>query len=304
MRRKLIGVLVLSVMLLFSFASCSLDGILDATQGNKFGQNGSSESIKSLANTIAKTPTTEVDGESVITENEEEEGKSNLDISKVSGFERLANAVNDFINPDVEEGSGLVLVIDSNVADRIAEGGLIAPLEDKAEFNKNINDALSSSGKEEAFVNEMKKGVSQNVATAAQNTMALTNSLLSEVVSNLEDSDDALYNELKSTLTNLQKQLESKSDPDNVGAITSADVLQVQMVSNLVTSVSSVIPEEGKEIQLNNNPAITDALSEIRLISKTSSTLRSGGINALNLGNLADLVQSFVDQASAEETTN
>ena len=257
-----------------------------------------------MANTIAKTPTTEVDGESVITENEEEEGKSNLDISKVSGFERLANAVNDFINPDVEEGSGLVLVIDSNVADRIAEGGLIAPLEDKAEFNKNINDALSSSGKEEAFVNEMKKGVSQNVATAAQNTMALTNSLLSEVVSNLEDSDDALYNELKSTLTNLQKQLESKSDPDNVGSITSADVLQVQMVSNLVTSVSSVIPEEGKEIQLNNNPAITDALSEIRLISKTSSTLRSGGINALNLGNLADLVQSFVDQASAEETTN
>ncbi len=302
MRRKLIGVLVLSVMLLFSFTSCSLDGILDATQGNKFGQNGSSESIKSLANTIAKTPTTEVDGESVITENEEE-GKSNLDISKVSGFESLADAVNDFINPDAEEGSGLVLVIDSNVADRIAEGGLIAPLEDKAEFNKNINDALSSSGKEETFVNEMKKGVSQDVATAAQNTMALTNSLLSEVVSNLEDSDDALYNELKSTLTNLQKQLESKSDPDNVGSITSADVLQVQMVSNLVTSVSSVIPEEGKEIQLNN-PAITDALSEIRLISKTSSTLRSGGINALNLGNLADLVQSFVDQASAEETTN
>ena len=303
MRRKLIGVLVLSVMLLFSFASCSLDGILDATQGNKFGQNGNSESIKSLANTIAKTPTTEVDGESVITENEEE-GKSNLDISKVSGFESLADAVNDFINPDAEEGSGLVLVIDSNVADRIAEGGLIAPLEDKAEFNKNINDALSSSGKEETFVNEMKKGVSQDVATAAQNTMALTNSLLSEVVSNLEDSDDALYNELKSTLTNLQKQLKSKSDPDNVGSITSADVLQVQMVSNLVTSVSSVIPEEGKEIQLNNNPAITDALSEIRLISKTSSTLRSGGINALNLGNLADLVQSFVDQASAEETTN
>lgn len=302
MRRKLIGVLVLSVMLLFSFASCSLDGILDATQGNKFGQNGSSESIKSLANTIAKTPTTEVDGESVITENEEE-GKSNLDISKVSGFESLADAVNDFINPDAEEGSGLVLVIDSDVANRIAEGGLIAPLEDKAEFNKNINDALSSSGKEEIFVNEMKKGVSQDVATAAQNTMALTNSLLSEVVSNLEDSDDALYNELKSTLTNLQKQLKSKSDPDNVGSITSADVLQVQMVSNLVTSVSSVIPEEGKEIQLNN-PAITDALSEIRLISKTSSTLRSGGINALNLGNLADLVQSFVDQASAEETTN
>lgn len=302
MRRKLIGVLVLSVMLLFSFASCSLDGILDATQGNKFGQNGSSESIKSLANTIAKTPTTEVDGESVITENEEK-GKSNLDISKVSGFKSLADAVNDFINPDAEEGSGLVLVIDSNVADRIAEGGLIAPLEDKAEFNKNINDALSSSGKEETFVNEMKKGISQDVATAAQNTMALTNSLLSEVVSNLEDSDDALYNELKSTLTNLQKQLESKSDPDNVGSITSADVLQVQMVSNLVTSVSSVIPEEGKEIQLNN-PAITDALSEIRLISKTSSTLRSGGINALNLGNLADLVQSFVDQASAEETTN
>ena len=303
MRRKLIGVMVLSVMLLFSFTSCSLDGILDATQGNKFGQNGSSESIKSLANTIAKTPTTEVDGESVITENEDE-GKSNLDISKVSGFERLANAVNDFINPDAEEGSGLVLVINSNVANRIAEGGLIAPLEDKAEFNKNINDALSSSGKEETFVNEMKKGVSKDVATAAQNTMALTNSLLSEVVSNLEDSDDALYNELKSTLTNLQKQLESKSDPDNVGSITSADVLQVQMVSNLVTSVSSVIPEEGKEIQLNNNPAITDALSEIRLISKTSSTLRSGGINALNLGNLADLVQSFVDQASAEETTN
>lgn len=302
MRRKLIGVLVLSVMLLFSFASCSLDGILDATEGNKYGQKGSSESIKSLANAIAKTPTTEVDGDSVITKNEEE-GKSNLDISKVSGFGSLADAVNGFINPEAEKGSELVLVIDTEVANRIAEGGLIAPLEDKAEFNKNINDAISSSGKEETFVNEMKKGVSQEIATAAQNTMALTNSLLSEVVSNLESNDDALYNELTSTLTNLQKQLESKSDPANVGAITSADVLQVQMVSNLVTSVSSVIPEEGEDIQLDD-PAITDALSEIKLISKTSNAFRSGGINALNLGNLADLVQSFVDQANAEGSTN
>lgn len=302
MRRKLIGVLVLSVMLLFSFASCSLDGILDATEGNKYGQKGSSESIKSLANAIAKTPTTEVDEESVITKNEEE-GKSNLDISKVSGFGSLADAVNGFINPEAEKGSELVLVIDTKVANRIAEGGLIAPLEDKAEFNKNINDAISSSGKEETFVNEMKKGVSQEIATAAQNTMALTNSLLSEVVSNLESNDDALYNELTSTLTNLQKQLESKSDPANVGAITSADVLQVQMVSNLVTSVSSVIPEEGEDFQLDD-PAITDALSEIKLISKTSNAFRSGGINALNLGNLADLVQSFVDQANAEGSTN
>ena len=53
MRRKLIGVLVLSVMLLFSFASCSLDGILDATEGNKFNQTGnSSETAKDVKDII------------------------------------------------------------------------------------------------------------------------------------------------------------------------------------------------------------------------------------------------------------
>ena len=87
MRRKLIGVLVLSVLLLFSFASCSLDGILDATQGNKFGQNGSSEAAENLSgilqNTVANETTKKELNEGAVTE----EG---LDLSKVSGFSELA----------------------------------------------------------------------------------------------------------------------------------------------------------------------------------------------------------------------
>lgn len=296
MRRKLIGVLVLSVMLLFSFASCSLDGILDATEGNKFNQTGnSSETAKDVKDIIRNSkPAAAKDAI------RSESGSYKLDLGKVDGFSDLANAVGNFVNSDSSEGNTLYIDLSEKLSESIKNSGLLAPMtnDEKEVFVTKINMTLAASDGENTFAKEMNSQVPESVAAATKNTMALTESLLGQVIDqlNVEENDD-LQKELKSTLENLKTQLKEKSVKDN-SSVTYADVVQMQLVSNLVTTVSAVIPQDGQSLDFETmGDEIGLAIDDIRDISVTSQALLDGGIDALNLGSLSDLVQSFIDKA-------
>ena len=298
MRRKLIGVLVLSVMLLFSFASCSLDGILDATQGNKFGQNGSSEAAKNLSgmlqNTVADTKTKEELKEAVTDEG--------LDLSKISGFSELVKAFDS-------ENSDFELVIELNNEDlrgNIEQYGIITPLTDKAkeDFVKTVNQAIA--GDEKALADSMKTALNEESAEATRNTIAITQNLLGQVVAELdkEGQNDDIPAELKGTLAKLNDQLTEKAQPDAV--INNGDLLQIQLVTNVITTVSSIITEmpseEGEEVGVD---MFVKAADDLRLISKTSQKLKEGGVDTIDIGSLSDIIQSFIDSATeSEEGTN
>ena len=296
MRRKLIGVLVLSVMLLFSFASCSLDGILDATQGNKFGQNGSSEAAENLSgilqNTVAnETTKKELNGGAVT-----EEG---LDLSKVSGFSELAKAFDS-------ENSGFELIIEldsEEIRTSIQKNGIVTPLigDAKLEFEKTVNQAIA--GDVKALADSMKNTLTGESAEATRNTIAITQNLLDQVMTNMEGDAD-IPEELHDTLNNLNKQLAEKAAADAV--INNGDLLQIQLVTNVITTVSSIITEmpseEGGEVDFD---MFVGAADDLRLISKTSLKLKEGGVNTIDIGSLSDIIQSFIDSATgSEEGTN
>ena len=296
MRRKLIGVLVLSVMLLFSFASCSLDGILDATQGNKFGQNGSSEAAENLSgilqNTVANETTKKELNEGAVTD----EG---LDLSKVSGFSELAKAFDS-------ENSGFELIIELDNAEirtSIKENGIVTPLtgDAKLEFEKTVNQAIA--GDVKALADSMKNTLTGESAEATRNTIAITQNLLDQVMTNMEGDAD-IPEELHDTLDNLNKQLTEKAKSD--AGINNGDLLQIQLVTNVITTVSSIITEmpseEGGEVDFD---MFVGAADDLRLISKTSQKLKEGGVNTIDIGSLSDIIQSFIDSATgSEEGTN
>ena len=151
MRRKLIGVLVLSVMLLFSFTSCSLDGILDATQGNKFGQNGSSEAAKNLSGMLQNTMAASTTDDKIEEVNNAIEN-SVLDLSQISGFDELAEA---FAGTDTDFTLEIQLD-DEKLLGNIKENGIVTPLtsDAKLEFEKTVNQAIA--GDEKALADSMK----------------------------------------------------------------------------------------------------------------------------------------------------
>lgn len=295
MRRKLIGVMVLSVMLLFSFTSCSLDGILDATQGNKFGQNGSSEAAKNLSgmlqNTVADTKTKEELKKAVTDEG--------LDLSKISGFSELVKAFDS-------ENSDFELVIELNNEDlrgNIEQYGIITPLTDKAkeDFVKTVNQAIA--GDEKALADSMKTALNEENAEATRNTIAITQNLLDQVMKNMAGDAD-IPEELAETLDNLNDQLAEKAQSDAV--INNGDLLQIQLVTNVITTVSSIITEmpseEGEEVGVD---MFVKAADDLRLISKTSQKLKEGGVDTIDIGSLSDIIQSFIDSATeSEEGTN
>lgn len=297
MRRKLIGVLVLSVMLLFSFASCSLDGILDATQGNKFGQNGSSEAAENLSgilqNTVANETTKAELGSAVNVE------EKSLDLSQLSGFSELKNAFNS-------ENSGFELIIkfdDATILENIEESGIVTPLtgDAKLEFEKTVNQAIA--GDVKALADSMKNTLTGESAEATKNTIAITQNLLDQVMTNMEGDAD-IPEELHDTLNNLNKQLAEKAKSDAV--INNGDLLQIQLVTNVITTVSSIITEmpseEGGEVDFD---MFVGAADDLRLISKTSQKLKEGGVNTIDIGSLSDIIQSFIDSATgSEEGTN
>lgn len=287
--------MVLSVMLLFSFTSCSLDGILDATQGNKFGQNGSSEAADELAGILQNTVTNETTKEE-LKKAVTDEG---LDLSKISGFSELVKAFDS-------ENSDFELVIELNNDDlrgNIEQYGIITPLTDKAkeDFVKTVNQAIA--GDEKALADSMKTALNEESAEATRNTIAITQNLLDQVMKNMAGDAD-IPEELAETLDNLNDQLAEKAQSDAV--INNGDLLQIQLVTNVITTVSSIITEmpseEGEEVGVD---MFVKAADDLRLISKTSQKLKEGGVDTIDIGSLSDIIQSFIDSATeSEEGTN
>ena len=301
MRRKLIGVLVLSVLLLFSFASCSLDGILDATQGNKFGQNGSSEAAENLSGILQSTMADSTTKDKIVEINDAIENDV-LDLSKISGFDELAEA---FSGKETELTLEIQLE-DVALRDNIQNHGIVTPLigDAKLEFEKTVNQAIA--GDVKALADSMKNTLTGTNAEATRNTIAVTQKLLGQVVSELnnEEQNDDIPAELKDTLNKLNDQLVEKAKPEAV--INNADLLQIQLVTNVITTVSSIITEmpseEGGEVDFD---MFVGAADDLRLISKTSQKLKEGGVNTIDIGSLSDIIQSFIDSATgSEEGTN
>lgn len=296
MKKKVFSVLALCVLLLLSFSACSLDQALDALAGNKYIEWGIAE-VDTSASDAAVSMVSEMkkaDASSAVS-------GTSVDVSKIAGFESVSSALE-------KAGIGTSLNVDGNLAAKIAEGGLLQAQSEgeKTALNKSLSQALAGTASREALVSSLTAEADAETSTAAKNSMALTSSIIDSVVDHVDQigtSGNDTVSSVIDSIKELQSQLDKKSE--SAENLTQAEVLQVQMITNLVTSVAAVagddeIMNSSDPAAVLENPAVKDLLDDASILSNTSKAL-SGDVDILTVPGLTDLLSSAMGGSSSDE---
>lgn len=293
MKKKVFSVLALCVLLLLSFSACSLDQALDALAGNKYIEWGIAE-VDTSASDAAVSMVSEMkkaDASSAVS-------GTSVDVSKIAGFESVSSALE-------KAGIDTSLNVDSNLAAKIAEGGLLQAQseEEKTALNNSLSQALAGTASREALVSSLTAEADAETSTAAKNSMALTKSIIDSVVDQLGSSENETVSSVVDSIRDLQSQLKNKSE--SAENLSQAEVLQVQMITNLVTSVAAVagddeIMNSSDPAAVLENPAVKDLLDDASILSNTSKAL-SGDVDILTVPGLTDLLSSAMGASSSDE---
>lgn len=293
MKKKVFSVLALCVLLLLSFSACSLDQALDALAGNKYIEWGIAE-VDTSASDAAVSMVSEMkkaDASGAVS-------GTSVDVSKIAGFESVSSALE-------KAGIGASLNVDSNLAAKIAEGGLLQAQseEEKTALNNSLSQALAGTASREALVSSLTAEADAETSTAAKNSMALTSSIINSVVDQLGGSENDTVSSVIDSIKELQSQLDKKSE--SAENLSQAEVLQVQMITNLVTSVAAVAGDDeiinsSDPAAVLENPAVKDLLDDASILSNTSKAL-SGDVDILTVPGLTDLLSSAMGGSSSDE---
>lgn len=293
MKKKVFSVLALCVLLLLSFSACSLDQALDALAGNKYIEWGIAE-VDTSASDAAVSMVSEMkkaDASSAVS-------GTSVDVSKIAGFESVSSALE-------KAGIDTSLNVDGKLAAKIAEGGLLQAQseEEKTALNNSLSKALAGTASREALVSSLTAEADAETSTAAKNSMALTSSIIESVVGLLDDSGNETVSSVVDSIRDLQSQLNKKSE--SAENLSQAEVLQVQMITNLVTSFAAVagddeIMNSSDPAAVLENPAVKDLLDDASILSNTSKAL-SGDVDILTVPGLTDLLSSAMGGSSSDE---
>lgn len=298
MGKRIVNVLTVCLVLLFALSSCSLDQALDALSGNVYGKLGVKFDNPAADATKETIDNTEVE------KNDDAIDVSNsaVDIAKLDGFADLASAIDGLLGTGEEDGEGnltsLSIPISNELANNIQTAGLLSPMgsDAKNEFNTNIANTLLNSDPsvKEEFVSYLGVSAAEDKSNAAKNSLSLANTLLESAVENIPES---VPEDLKNTITSIQESIKTVAEKDT--ALTNAELTQVQMVTNMVTSVTNVIVEYGNqtgdEEQMPDlsQPPYSDAIDDITVLSQVSAEMSSAGVSSLSIPDVASIISSL-----------
>ncbi len=238
MKRKVSVILGICILMLIALSSCSLDDL----QGNlyeKMGlidiENPSAQKVSELVDSI-ETAMQEQGKEWVSGEGDQQ----TLNVANIEGFKDIADAIESIGKDSGTDTEDLKITIDSNTAKLITENGILKPQDkEKEELYASLGSALGSTSGTKNLVDSMSQEAPQEQSDAAKGTMALTNSLISKITDSMrgDGEDSEMPAEIKDVLDTLKEELASKSKQTE--SLSKAEVLQVQMVTNLVSSVAN-----------------------------------------------------------------
>ena len=305
MKRKVSVILGICILMLIALSSCSLDDL----QGNlyeKMGlidiENPSAQKVSELVDSIDTAKPSEEEGNSWVVGDASNE--KILNVSNIDGFEDIAKAIDEISND--ESGSGnLEITIDSDTADLITKNGILKPQDkEKEELYASLGSALGSTSGTKNLVDSMSQEAPQEQSDAAKGTMALTNSLISKITDNMrgDGEDSEMPAEIKEVLDTLKEELASKSKQTE--SLSKAEVLQVQMVTNLVSSVAkaaNVLKENENEdmSELMKKDEVIAIMDDLTLLSNVTNAL-SGSTSVLSIPNISELIQSFTNSSNGD----
>lgn len=296
MGKRIVNVLTVCLVLLFALSSCSLDSALDALSGNVYGKLGvkfDNPAADATRETIDKTVATKPEtGSGLVTD--DDGNVTAIDVAEIEGFKDFSNALKEI-------GDGSAIIDDAVLAERIATNGLLTPMgsDAKNEFNTNIANTLLNSDPsvKEEFVSYLGENAADNKSNAAKNSLSLANTLLDSAVKNIPDSIPA---DLTNTITSIQNSIKEVAKKET--ALTNAELTQVQMVTNMVTSVTNVIVAinndtgsgegEGSMPDLSN-PVYSNAIDDLTVLSQVSAEMSSAGVSSLSIPGVSSIISSL-----------
>lgn len=211
------------------------------------------------------------------------DGKSEVVITKLPGFNGLFGL-----------DGNTKLTIDEDVAKSISVNGMLKPSENPEELRSMVNKAVDGTANKDLLNKAL--GQLSNQSVQAHNSVALIASALEtslEVVEKaLEDAE--LPNELTDAINTMIEDLNKKADaPGN--KLTKAEVLQVQLITNFVVSVSKVTnPDEtegdGGDLTIDS-PEIQSLVNEAIVLSKYTESIK--GIDMIRVPS-SDLLSDYI----------
>ena len=303
MKRKVSVILGICILMLIALSSCSLDDL----QGNlyeKMGlidiENPSAQKVSELVDSI-ETAMQEQGKEWVSGEGDQQ----TLNVANIEGFKDIADAIESIGKDSGTDTEDLKITIDSNTAKLITENGILKPQDkEKEELYASLGSALGSTSGTKNLVDSMSQEAPQEQSDAAKGTMALTNSLISKITDSMrgDGEDSEMPAEIKDVLDTLKEELESKSKQTE--SLSKAEVLQVQMVTNLVSSVANaanVLKENENEdmSELMKKDEVIAIMDDLTLLSNVTNAL-SGSTSVLSIPNISELIQSFTNSSNGD----
>ncbi|MDC7250745.1 MAG: hypothetical protein PQJ49_12580 [Sphaerochaetaceae bacterium] len=223
-----------------------------------------------------------------------------LDTFKGNAYEEVFNI--DLVGEQAQEA--VDAVVDALQPVVIGSDAPTLPVqtdEEKEELKSTIAKVLSGSSTDE-FLEGLEEEADEDVAEAAENTADEINGMLDDLLdpSNLDGLDEDIQDQISDLANDLRLDL-----PDNP---TQADILNVQLASNLVNGLTDVLGQidggadlDDEEVVDGLLEVVSDAAFMLKVAKAQGST--SDLINSLDINNLLDL---FMDDsgASTDETTS
>lgn len=294
MRNKRLSLLVLLTTVLL-LSSCDVSTLLNTFKGNTyeelFNVNLVGEQAQEAANAVAQAsqPVEEDESEVVVA------GK--IDVTKVDSVELPKGVDPDDIetndaadSDDLEDGK--VAVVDNKIPTLPKQTE-----EEKLELKATVANALTGSSEDE-FIESLQEEADDNQIIAAHNTSVIMNRVLEELNTNISGS--GLSQEFRDSFDELTSGLNLELPPNP----TQADILNVQVATNLINSLANAlntiagngniegIDEDNVDITAPGvnesiNAVISDAALMVKVAKAKGST--SDIINSVKINELFSL---------------
>ena len=265
---------LLSLTLIFMLPSC------DLMKGNKFIELGlldyQSPEVDALIKDIDEGFKPSKPSEEGFYDTSSSGDTVTVNITKLDGFSGLFG----FTDANLK--------INKKVAESISEKGMLKPSDNPEELRSMVNKAVDGTANKDLLNKAL--GQPSNQSVQAHNSVAL---IASALKTSLDDVDEAIESaglpaELTVAIDTMIKDLNKKAEaPEN--KLTKAEVLQVQLITNFVVSVSNVTTSD-KELDIDS-PEIQSLVNEAIVLSKYTESIK--GIDMIRVPS-SDLLSDYI----------
>lgn len=276
---------LLSLTLILMLPSC------DLMKGNKFIELGlldyQSPEVDALIKDIdegfkASKPAKE--SNFITSETSEIEGNVKVNLNALSGFE----------NVKLSKDENITFEISKDVAKLIENNGMLSPSSDPAGLREKVSKAVDGTANKELLNDALRQP--SDKSDQAHNSVALIASALDTSLDNVNESLESagLPEDLTKAIQTMIDDMNKKAEPSE-NKLTKAEVLQVQLITNFVVSVSKVTnPDEtegdGGDLTIDS-PEIQSLVNEAIVLSKYTESIK--GIDMIRVPS-SDLLSDYI----------